>query len=116
MNKNIQLPMSDNEFLPKIKQKKPLCFGRVKEVTEVEGNILMPLSPLDNRATHFFATIIYDLVKLGYEKKDIMPYFQDFLKDNSITNVLAYVTNNGRMIWEDVSKNSIKHNEVIIKV
>ena len=96
--------------------KKPLAFGRVREVTELKDNVLMPLSPLDYRATHFFATIIYDLVKLGYEKKDIEFYFKDFLKDNSITNILAYVTNNGRMIWEDVSKKLGKHKEIIIKV
>jgi len=96
--------------------KKPLCFGRVKEVTQTEENTLMPLSPFDNRATHFFATIIYDLVKLGYEKKEFEFYFKDFIKDNTIPNILAYVTNNGRMIWEDVSKDKFSHKEVIVKV
>ena len=96
--------------------KKSLAFGRVREVKEVEENVLMPLSPMDYRATHFLATIIYDLVKLGYEKKDLEFYFKDFLKDNSMTNILAYVTNNGRMIWEDVSKKLGTNKEVIIKI
>jgi len=99
-------------------KKKPLCFGRVKEVTETEENTLMPLSPLDHRGTHFFATIIYDLVNLGYKKKEFEFYFKDFLKDNSLTNILSYVANNGRMIWEDVSKQTMPPNskEVIIKI
>jgi len=96
--------------------KKPLAFGRVREVTEIEGNVLMPLSPLDNRTTHFFATIIYDLVKLGYEKKDLKYYFKDFLKNNSLTNILAYVTDRGRMIWEDISRETGTNKELIIKV
>ena len=58
--------------------KKQLCFGKVKEVTETENNILMPLSPLDYRATHFFATIIYDLTRLGYDKKDFEFLFSSF--------------------------------------
>ena len=96
--------------------KKPLAFGRVREVTELKDKVLMPLSPLDNRTTHFFATIIYDLVKLGYEKKDLEHYFKDFLKDNSLTNILAYVTDRGRMIWEDVSREAGTNKEIIVKV
>jgi len=98
------------------KMRKPLCFGRVREVTQTEENTLMPLSPLDYRATHFFATIIYDLVKLGYEKKEFEFYFKDFIKDNTLPNILAYVTNNGRMIWENVSRESFNHKEIIVKV
>ena len=98
------------------KKRKPLVFGRVREVKEVEENVLMPLSPMDYRATHFFATIIYDLTKLGYEKEDLEHYFKDFLKDNSITNILAYVTNHGRMVWEDVRNKLGKNKEVIIKI
>ena len=96
------------------KLKKPLCFGKVKEVTEIEDNVLMPLSPLDYRTTHFFATIIYDLIKLGYEKKDFEFYFKDFLKNNSITNILAYVQNKGRMIWN--STEVFDRKEVIMEV
>lgn len=96
--------------------KKSLAFGRVKEVTETGDYILMPLSPLDYRTTHFFATIINDLVKLGYEKKEFEHYFKDFLKKNSLTNILAYITNHGRMIWEDVSKGTLTHKEIIVEL
>jgi len=97
--------------------KKPLAFGRVREVTETDEYVLMPLSPMDYRATHFFATIIYDLVKLGYDKKDLQFHFKDFLNDNPLTNILAYVTNRGRMIWEDVSKTMpVSRKEIIIKI
>lgn len=82
--------------------KKPLMFGKVREVTELSDKVLMPLSPLDHRATHFFATIIYDLVKLGYTKKDFDFYFKDFLKNNSINRIMAYVENHNRMIWENI--------------
>ena len=80
---------------------KPLMFGKVREVTEVTDEVLMPLSPMDNRSTHFFATIIYDLVKLGYAKKDFEFYFKDFLKNNSIDRIVAYIEENNRMIWNE---------------
>ena len=95
-------------------EKKPLAFGRVSEVTETEECILMPLSPMDDRASHFCATIIYDLVKLGYEAPDIVYYFKDFLKNNSIPTILAYIQDKGRMIWEDVSQESKK--EIVVGV
>ena len=83
------------------KKLKPLCFGTVREVKEVDETVLMPLSPMDERSTHFFATIIYDLVKLGYVKKDVEFYFKDFLKHNNIDQIVAYVEENNRMIWSD---------------
>jgi hypothetical protein len=92
---------------------KELAFGRVREVTETEENVLMPLSPLDSRNTHFFATIIYDLVKMGYSKKDFEHYFKDFLKKNSLRNILDYVKNNGRMIWENTD--ILNKKEIVIK-
>jgi len=95
-----------------MKKKKPLKFGRVREVTEKEKEVLMPLSPLDYRATHFFATIIYDLVKLGYEKKDFEYYFKDFLKKNSIKRIIAYIESHNRMIWKSTTDNK----EIIIKI
>ena len=87
----------------KTEQKKPLCFGRVGEVTEKKDMILMPLTPLDERGTHFMATIIYDLVNLGYNKKDMEFYFKDFLKKNLIETIVNYIKTHNRMIWKDVS-------------
>ena len=81
---------------------KPLSFGKVREVKELDKVVLIPLSPIDDRATHFFATIIYDLVKLRYAKKDFEFYFKDFLKHNSVKQIVNYVENNGRMIWKSV--------------
>jgi len=49
---------------------------------------------------HFFATIISDLVKLGYEQKDIERHYKDFLKANKLKDILAYVEDRGRMIWQ----------------
>ncbi len=95
-------------------QKKPLSMGRVKEVTEKEDYILLPLSPLDHRQTHFFATIIYDLVKLGYKKEDLKFNYGDFLKKNSIKRIIDYVESNGRMIWESTQPMNSK--EIIIEV
>jgi len=46
------------------------------------------------------ATIIYDLVKLGYEQKDIESHYKDFLKANKLKDILAYVEDRGRMIWQ----------------
>lgn len=82
--------------------KKPLMFGKVKEVTELSDKVLMPLSPVDNRSTHFFATIIYDLTKLGYVKKDFEFYFKDFLKNNSVKKITGYIESNNRMTWKSV--------------
>ena len=97
--------------------KKPLSFGRVRETTELDNVILLPLSPLDERATHFFATIIYDLAKLGYTKKDIIAQgkYEDFLKNNSIATIDAYIMEHGRMVWEDVSPKLGKNKEIIVK-
>lgn len=87
--------------------KKPLMFGKVREVTELPDKVLMPLSPLDSRAAHFFATIIYDLVKLGYTKKDFEFYFKGFLKNNSINTILAYIEEHNRMIWKTTNPDAI---------
>ena len=94
-------------------KKKPLCFGKVKEVTEKKDMVLMPLTPLDQRGTHFMATIIYDLVKLGYTKKDMEFYFRDFLKRNSIATLVDYIKTNNRMIWKDITN---PHNNDILIV
>ncbi len=95
-----------------MKEKKPLRFGKVKEVTETDEYVLMPLSPLDNRGTHFMATIIYDLVKLGYAKKDMRFYFKDFLKKNSVKRIVEWIEENDRMIWEDAKSSQ----EVIVEL
>jgi len=95
--------------------KKPLAFGRVREVKETKDYVLMPLSPCDYRASHFFATIIHDLIKLGYEKKDFKHYFKDFQKNNSVNTILNHIKIHGRMIWESVNKNDfpVKKKEII---
>lgn len=92
-------------------KKKRLAFGNVNEVKEVGDKILMPLTPIDNRYIHFFATIIYDLTELGYKKEDFKNYFKDILKKNSLSTILTFVKDNGRMIWSKV-----KGEEIIIKV
>ena len=90
---------------------KTLRFGKVTQVTELDDMVLMPLSPIDNRTTHFFATIIYDLVKLGYTKKDFEFYFKDFLKKNKVESIVAWVEENNRMIWKSVDSSD----EIIVK-
>jgi len=84
-------------------KKLPLMFGKVCEVLIKKDKILMPLSPLTEQLTHFQATIIYDLWHLGYDKKDMIFYFKDFLEQNSIRAIVNYVRANGRMIWKDIS-------------
>jgi len=79
---------------------KPIMLGQVNEVKEMDDKVLIPLSPMDERSTHFFATIISDLVKLGYEQKDIERHYKDFLKANKLKDILAYVEDRGRMIWQ----------------
>ena len=93
--------------------KKTICFGRVNEVKIIKDRVLLPLTPLDNRGTHFMATIIYDLVQLGYNKKDIEFYYKYFLKNNSISSIIEYIKDHNRMIWKDVADRF--NNEVLIK-
>ena len=94
--------------------KKRLAFGRVKEVTVTKEYVLMPLSPMDFRGTHFFATIIHDLIKLGYNKEDFKHYFKDFLKNNSVSTILNHIKNHGRMIWEEAQKGIFTSKKAII--
>lgn len=100
----------------KIETKLPLAMGRVNEVTVKDGTVLLPLTPLDARGTHFMATIIYDLHKLGYDKKDMEFHYKDFLK-NPIAKIISYVEENDRMIWQDIQdRNNSEVSIVPIKV
>jgi len=52
--------------------KKPVLFGKVGEVTEQEERVLVPLFPMGHdESQRFMRTIVYDLLKLGYEKEEI---------------------------------------------
>lgn len=72
--------------------------GNVEECEVVEGYCLHPLIPLDGRGTGVLATIVYDLLKMGYSFGQIKSRFSMVPREWTAQAVLGYVESRGRTL------------------
>lgn len=77
--------------------------GNVEEVQagyiEGEGSVLLhPLIPLDGNGPGLLATIVYDLLGLGYAMKEIRARFNSIPREWTIKAVRAHVWAHGRTL------------------
>jgi len=79
--------------------------GNVGEVTirEKDNIVLYPLVPIPVN-THFVATIIYDLVRANVRKEQIKDYKEQFFGKISLSRILKYVEQRGRLVYTRFEK------------
>ena len=72
--------------------------GNVEEVTVKDDIVLHPLVPLDANGTGVLATIVYDLLNLGYTMTEIRARFRFIPSQWTIKAVRAHVKEYGRTV------------------
>jgi len=79
-------------------KKKPICPGRVFEVTETEDYVLVPLIPIGRSfSEHLILTIAYDLMKLGYSLTEIREHYPSLMRIKR-ANIINYIEHYGRVV------------------
>lgn len=113
----VKRAVENNEDISEIKLN-PLhiVFANVKEVTLKENNeVYVPLLPLSNaHTTHFLATIIYDLLKLGFTFCSLAERY-DLPKEWTKQKVINYVEARGRYIIKEKAKGVFQDDTYEIK-
>lgn len=113
----VKRALDNNEGITDIKLNPlKIVFAKVKEVTLKENNeVYVPLLPLCSaHTTHFLATLVYDLLKLGFTFTYLAERY-NLPREWNKNKVIGYIEERGRYVIKEIGKGVFQDDTYEIK-